>query len=265
MAGMLPGVESARRRRFHKSGGCLDAPLLAPHNSTRRSSFCLYASNHESRISSSSSLVCALFSPCLQLSPLNFPFSFYNCSWGCINLLSWFEFKQQRGLLYQAHLDESLGGAAREAKQRLDDKFRAQRVSETNRYIWAKFSNFFHGWLDVMMIPETQIWLEKYFFFLYCFWKLVLNYSVEERRRSLGELGTETYGSRKSGSRRFSWSKLSWKASEQEDCAVCLETFRNGETLIPLPCAHRFHSRCLKPWLENNSHCPCCRTTILSL
>lgn len=154
MAGMLPGVESARRRRFHKSGGCLDAPLLAPHNSTRRSSFCLYASNHESRISSSSSLVCALFSPCLQLSPLNFPFSFYNCSWGCINLLSWFEFKQQRGLLYQAHLDESLGGAAREAKQRLDDKFRAQRVSETNRYIWAKFSNFFHGWLDVMMIPE---------------------------------------------------------------------------------------------------------------
>nr|AFK38095.1 unknown [Lotus japonicus] len=183
MAGMLPGVESARRRRFHKSGGCLDGPLLAPHNPTRRSSFCLYASNHESRISSSSSL--------------------------------------QRGLLYQAHLDESLGGAAREAKHRLDDKFRAQRVSETN--------------------------------------------SVEERRRSLGELGTETYGSRKSGSRRFSWSKLSWKASEQEDCAVCLETFRNGETLIPLPCAHRFHSRCLKPWLENNSHCPCCRTTILSL
>lgn len=56
---------------------------------------------------------------------------------------------------------------------------------------------------------------------------------------------------------------MSWKALEQEDCAVCLESFRIGEALIPLPCAHRFHYRCLKPWLENNSHCPCCRTTIL--
>ncbi|KAJ1436974.1 Zinc finger, RING-type [Sesbania bispinosa] len=187
MAGMLPGVECARRRRFHKSGGCLDSPSLSPHNSTRRSSFCLYASNNESRLSSS----------------------------------------LQRSMLYQAQTDESMVGAAREAKQRLDDKFRAQRVSENKRQSSIK--------------------------------------CVEERRRSLGELQTEVYGSKKSGPRRFSWSKLSWKASEQEDCAVCLEPFRNGETLTPLPCAHRFHSRCLKPWLDNNSHCPCCRKDILLL
>jgi hypothetical protein len=80
----------------------------------------------------------------------------------------------------------------------------------------------------------------------------------------LGELHTEVYGSKKGGSRRFSWSKLSWKASEQDECAVCLEQFKAGETLAHLPCDHRFHVRCLVPWLENNAHCPCCRMGIIS-
>ncbi|KAL7093390.1 hypothetical protein ACP275_11G038300 [Erythranthe tilingii] len=44
MAGMLPGVEAARRRRFHRS--CLDNSAGdGGSGSTRRSSFCLYVSN----------------------------------------------------------------------------------------------------------------------------------------------------------------------------------------------------------------------------
>ncbi|XP_020206833.1 probable E3 ubiquitin-protein ligase RHY1A isoform X2 [Cajanus cajan] len=189
MAGVLPGVECARKRRIH---GCLDSnsTSLASHNIfTRRSSFCLYASSHESRLSSSSSL--------------------------------------HRGTLYQTHLDENMVGAAREARQRLDDKFRSQRMSENKRQNSTK--------------------------------------CAEGRGTSVAELHTEVYGTKKSGSMKFSWTKWSMKASEQEDCAVCLESFRVGETLIHLPCAHRFHDRCLKPWLKNNSHCPCCRTNILSL
>ncbi|CAJ1975586.1 unnamed protein product [Sphenostylis stenocarpa] len=189
MAGMLPGVECARRRRFHR---CLDSnsTFIASYVSTRRSSFGLYAgSSHECRLSSSTS--------------------------------------QPRNMLYQTHPDEDIVGAAREARQRLDDKFRAQRMPENKRQ------------------NSTAC--------------------VEGRRKNITELHTEVYGSKKSGARKFSWTRWSWKASEQEDCAVCLESFRVGETLIHLPCAHKFHDRCLKPWLENNSHCPCCRTTILSL
>jgi hypothetical protein len=62
MAGMLPGVESARRRHVHKGVGFSDSPsLTSHHNTSRRSGFCLYASNHESRPSSfsSSSMVCS--------------------------------------------------------------------------------------------------------------------------------------------------------------------------------------------------------------
>jgi hypothetical protein len=54
MAGMLPGVECARRRRFHQSGDSLGAPA---HGWSRKPSFCLYTSSHESYHGSVSSLV----------------------------------------------------------------------------------------------------------------------------------------------------------------------------------------------------------------
>ncbi|KAL1326304.1 hypothetical protein HN51_036378 [Arachis hypogaea] len=186
MAGILPGVECARRRRLHQSKGFLDLTSSSTASSTRRTSFCLYAANHEPLHSFSSS-----------------------------SLL-------HRSVIYHAQPDLSMVGEAREARQRLDDKFRSQRKSE---YKSIKCS--------------------------------------ENRQASITELHTEVYGSKKSGSRRFNWSKLRWKASEQEDCAVCLELFKVGETLMHLPCAHKFHSKCLNPWFENNSHCPCCRTAII--
>ncbi|XWS17042.1 hypothetical protein CRYUN_Cryun33cG0033800 [Craigia yunnanensis] len=191
MAGMLAGVECARRRRFHQSGWSSDSPSVAAAGSTRRSSFCLYTSNHETHHISVSS--------------------------------------QQRSILIQAYQDEKLGGVAREAKERLDERLRSQRKSEPKRLISKKS--------------------------LKC---------VDEKSLIQGELHTEVFGSKKSGQNRFSWAKLSWKASDQDECAICLERFKAGETLVHPPCAHRFHSRCLVPWLENNAHCPCCRMGILS-
>ncbi|XP_061350907.1 uncharacterized protein LOC133295980 [Gastrolobium bilobum] len=106
MAGMLPGVECARKRRLHRSGGggggCSYSPTL---DSTRRS-FCLYARNLQSPFSSSSLL--------------------------------------QRNMLNQGYPDEKLGGAAREAKQRLDDKFTAHMKSENQSYN-HKRKSLFHG------------------------------------------------------------------------------------------------------------------------
>lgn len=192
MAGSLPGVECARRRRFHQSVAWSDSPNMAVHSGSRRPSFCLYTSNHESHHSST--------------------------------------FSVQRTLLNQVCQDEKLEEVAREAKERLDGKLRIQRKSETKRNRNSKDS-------------------------LRC---------VESKSMVLGELHTEVFGSKKSGSRRFSWTKLSWKALDQDECAVCLELFKAGETLVHLPCAHRFHVRCLVPWLENNAHCPCCRMGTIS-
>ncbi|XP_022756502.1 probable E3 ubiquitin-protein ligase RHY1A [Durio zibethinus] len=191
MAGMLPGVEYARRRRFHRSEGPSDSPSVSAAGLTRRSSFGLYKSSHETHHCSVSS--------------------------------------QQRSTLIQAHQDEKLGGVAREAKERLDERLRSQRKPE----------------------PKRQTSKES----LKC---------MDGRSLIQGQLHTEVFGSKKFGQKRFSWSKLSWEASDQDECAICLERFKTGESLVHPPCAHRFHSRCLVPWLENNAHCPCCRTEILS-
>jgi len=191
MAGMLPGVESARRRRFHGNGGCSDSPVISGLGSTRRS----YMSSFDCNLTSSSSLLRSIV-------------------------------KQQR------EQDEELGGAAREAKERLNERLRAQ---------WK---------------PDTQRTKRQE--------KVVVG--VEEQRcMVLGDLQIEVFGLKnKSGSKRFSWGKLGWKASDQDECAVCLDHFKAGQTLVHLPCAHRFHSRCLAPWLENNAHCPCCRMGVLT-
>ncbi|GAB4853453.1 hypothetical protein Ancab_017643 [Ancistrocladus abbreviatus] len=47
------------------------------------------------------------------------------------------------------------------------------------------------------------------------------------------------------------------------DCSICLESFVEGNTLIRLPCWHRFHTSCLYPWVETCGECPYCRTAII--
>ncbi|XP_022965969.1 probable E3 ubiquitin-protein ligase RHY1A isoform X2 [Cucurbita maxima] len=175
MAGMLPGVECARRRRFHQSiTSSESASTAAKLGSTRRSSFCLYTSNRDFHLTSSSSQ------------------------------------------------NEKLGQAAREAKERLDERLRTHRKPENSR---TKSS------------------------------------SEEVRLKKENVKGKEETTTKK----RFSWGKLmKWKASEQEECTVCLERFRAAEPLVHLPCAHKFHSMCLVPWLQANAHCPCCRYPILA-
>ncbi|KAF9616635.1 hypothetical protein IFM89_030833 [Coptis chinensis] len=39
---------------------------------------------------------------------------------------------------------------------------------------------------------------------------------------------TEEYGSKKVSSMRFSWGKHGWKASDQDECVICLERFKLG-------------------------------------
>ncbi|KAK4431811.1 E3 ubiquitin-protein ligase SIRP1 [Sesamum alatum] len=217
MAGMLPGVEAARRRRFHMKSNVLinsyaGSDLYSPNTYTssptftRRSSFCLYAATHDFHSNSSMR-----------------------------NIV-----QQQQKAGGGVVCDESrLGAAAREAKNRLDQRLQQQWRSQTKR------------------TPNSQYG----------------SGSLPDRPTSIqSNLHTEVPKLKKNGSKRLNWLKLSWKSSEQEECAVCLEPFKGGqgrgrgrdETLMQLPCGHRFHTNCLVPWLEANAHCPCCRMEIPS-
>ncbi|KAK9102105.1 hypothetical protein Sjap_019359 [Stephania japonica] len=194
MAGMLPGVECARRRRCHQGGGATESQSLSGHGRTRRPSFCLYTSNFDAHVNTSPSL-------------------------------------SRNQSLFQ---EEKLVGVAREAKERLDERLRNQRKStETKKQHGKKSEAKNNAGVSSDKVPNME---------------------------------AKTGGSGSGGSKRMSWAnRLRWKVFEQDECAVCLEQFSAGEKLMELPCAHRFHSRCLVPWLESNAHCPCCRMGISNL
>lgn len=51
---------------------------------------------------------------------------------------------------------------------------------------------------------------------------------------------------------------------EGTDCAVCLNEFREDESLRLLPkCCHAFHLPCIDTWLRSHSNCPLCRAAII--
>ncbi|KAK6156568.1 hypothetical protein DH2020_010816 [Rehmannia glutinosa] len=133
----------------------------------------------------------------------------------------------------QVWYDEStLGAEAREAKKRLDERLQPQWRTQTKRTS--------KGERSLRFLQDR-----------------VTNVQADSQAAEVPKL-------KKSGSKRLKWLKLSWKSSEQEECAVCLEQLKAAmvETLMQLPCGHRFHTNCLVPWLESNAHCPCCRMEI---
>lgn len=51
---------------------------------------------------------------------------------------------------------------------------------------------------------------------------------------------------------------------EGTDCSVCLNEFRENETLRLLPkCNHAFHIPCIDTWLRSHINCPLCRSHIV--
>ncbi|XP_036425088.1 RING finger protein 148 [Colossoma macropomum] len=51
--------------------------------------------------------------------------------------------------------------------------------------------------------------------------------------------------------------------AEENNCAVCIDSFKRGDIVTTLPCSHLFHKTCIEPWLLEHHTCPMCKYDIL--
>ena len=45
-------------------------------------------------------------------------------------------------------------------------------------------------------------------------------------------------------------------------CAICMESYVEGERILVMPCAHQFHKKCVRTWLGISKTCPTCRADV---
>lgn len=79
---------------------------------------------------------------------------------------------------------------------------------------------------------------------------------------ALGEVvGTESKGLEPDAISSLPLSKYvqqSPSSSTCEQCVICRVEYEEEDTILTLPCKHRYHSDCIKDWLKINKICPVC-------
>uniref|UniRef100_A0A8D0GQV3 E3 ubiquitin-protein ligase ZNRF3 n=1 Tax=Sphenodon punctatus TaxID=8508 RepID=A0A8D0GQV3_SPHPU len=82
--------------------------------------------------------------------------------------------------------------------------------------------------------------------------------------QALEKMETRKFKSKIKGHQEGSCSALdTLSSSSTSDCAICLEKYMDGEELRVIPCTHRFHKKCVDPWLLRHHTCPHCRHNII--
>ncbi|XP_006748586.1 E3 ubiquitin-protein ligase ZNRF3 [Leptonychotes weddellii] len=97
-----------------------------------------------------------------------------------------------------------------------------------------------------------------------CSQKPVLNSMNRLAIQALQKMETRKFNSKSKGRREGSCGALdTLSSSSTSDCAICLEKYIDGEELRVIPCTHRFHRKCVDPWLLQHHTCPHCRHNII--
>ena len=57
-----------------------------------------------------------------------------------------------------------------------------------------------------------------------------------------------------------------FKAEGTMECIICQDIVNIGEEICIFPCSdivnHKFHKKCIMPWLEEHDTCPVCRSKL---
>ncbi|XP_024012072.1 E3 ubiquitin-protein ligase RING1-like [Eutrema salsugineum] len=50
---------------------------------------------------------------------------------------------------------------------------------------------------------------------------------------------------------------------EDKKCMICLSDYTRGEKLTILPCTHKYHEDCIRPWLKKSKLCCVCQREVV--
>lgn len=50
------------------------------------------------------------------------------------------------------------------------------------------------------------------------------------------------------------------KEIDNDTCAICLNDFGAGNSLVDLACKHKYHSECIVAWVKFQKKCPLCKS-----
>lgn len=50
--------------------------------------------------------------------------------------------------------------------------------------------------------------------------------------------------------------------TNNKDCVICFEEYKEGDIIIELECKHVYHDPCISKWLQKDLSCPMCRTQL---
>jgi len=53
------------------------------------------------------------------------------------------------------------------------------------------------------------------------------------------------------------------EADDNERCTICLDVYKDNETVMRLPCSHLFHGHCVTEWFKTSKSCPLCRREVV--
>lgn len=91
-----------------------------------------------------------------------------------------------------------------------------------------------------------------------------LDQSLAGSIRHVRQLGAVLAGERLSSEEIQALPRIRFRDAQQQCCAICLDSYQQGEFLTRLPCSHAFHVDCIADWLRRASRCPLCRAQCTS-
>ncbi|KFO28630.1 RING finger protein 148 isoform X1 [Fukomys damarensis] len=117
-------------------------------------------------------------------------------------------------------------------------------------------------------------WLSQYVMFLFTFLSAAVAYILYCACRSGMHNSSTRRGRRVKADVKKAIGQLQLRVLKEEDkeldpdednCVVCLDTYKPQDVIRILTCKHFFHKTCIDPWLLAHRTCPMCKCDILKI